>query len=143
MKYRDHEKIVNQLEHKYRRQLATLQAKIRRLEHIITLAEDPNTAPVASALYSDYLTGHPTLAISATKDAETIQLMIDILMASAGFAIAVAQKYPDNPSDTAIVGALLWASRPLHWTAAHAEAARIITASERHGPAAAPPYRLA
>ena len=155
MKYRDHEKIVNQLEHKYQRQLATLQAKIRRLEHIITLAEDPTrvgstlpwpTAPVASALYSDYLTdgeagrctpsgwcvGHHPAAV-AVKGAETIQLMIDIL-------IAVAQKYPDNPSDTAIVGALLWASRPLHWTAAHAEAARIITASERHGPAiSAPP----
>ena len=133
MKYRDHEKIVNQLEHKYRRQLATLQAKIRRLEHIITLTEEPNTAPVGSVLYTHYLTGHPTPPAAVTiKDAETIQLMIDIL-------ITVAQKYPDNPSDTAIVGALLWASRPLHWTAAHAEAARIITASERHGPAAAPP----
>ncbi len=133
MKYREHEKIVNQLEHKYQRQLATLQTKIRRLEHIITLTEDPNTAPVGSALYTDYLNDQPAQpSPKLTKDAETIQLMIDIL-------ITVAQKYPNNPSDTAIVGALLWASRPLHWAAAHAEAARIITPSTRHGPAAAPP----
>ena len=129
MKYRDHEKIVNQLEHKDRRQLATLQAKIRRLEHIITLAEDPTTAPVGSALYTEYLAEQPAQPKpKLTKDAETIQLMIDLL-------IAVAQKYPDEPNDAATVGALVWAAnRSLDWTAACEAAAHLLTAINQPPP---------
>ena len=93
MKYRDHEKIVNQLEHKYQRQLATLQTKIRRIEHIITLAEDPTTAAVAHALYTDYLAEQPAhpQAAKSMRDTTEIELMIEVI-------IEVAEKITPHPA---------------------------------------------